>query len=273
MAAIGALHTHINTQYASYIQFIIQDRNELTLIVAPHQLLDLAHALKTDAKTQFDMLVDVCGIDYLHYGLDEWQTLSATETGFSRGSDWFGESITETPLIVNDVSSDADLHFTPLSTAEKQASTTAKILEESKLAIAEKDKSTRFAVVYHLLSLQHNHRIRLRVPLENETQLILNSVIEIWPAANWFEREVFDLYGIIFRGHPDLRRLLTDYGFRGHPFRKDFPLTGQVEVRYDAELKRVIYQPVTITPRVLEPKVIRKDNRYAAETPGDPHGK
>ncbi|OQW93324.1 MAG: NADH-quinone oxidoreductase subunit C [Beggiatoa sp. IS2] len=119
----------------------------------------------------------------------------------------------------------------------------------------------RFAVVYHLLSVQHNQRIRVRAFTDGEPPRI-DSVIDIWNCANWFEREAFDLFGILFDGHPDLRRILTDYGFIGHPFRKDFPLTGNVEMRYDPEKKRVIYQPVTIEPRVLVPKVIRHDNRY-----------
>ena len=120
----------------------------------------------------------------------------------------------------------------------------------------------RYAVSYQLLSLTHNRRLRLRVWCEGEEDPVVDSVNEIWASANWFEREAFDLYGILFRGHPDLRRLLTDYGFIGHPFRKDFPLIGNVEVRYDAELKRVIYEPVTIEPRTLVPRVIRHDNRY-----------
>ncbi len=119
----------------------------------------------------------------------------------------------------------------------------------------------RFAVVYHLLSLVHNFRIRLRVFPQGDPALV-ESVIDIWPAANWYEREAFDLFGILFSGHPDLRRILTDYGFIGHPFRKDFPLIGQVEMRYDATLKRCIYEPVSIQPRTLVPKVIRHDNRY-----------
>ncbi len=118
----------------------------------------------------------------------------------------------------------------------------------------------RFAAVYHLLSLSHNHRLRVRAFAADDDFPILPSIVDVWPAANWFEREAFDLYGIVFDGHPDLRRLLTDYGFVGHPFRKDFPLSGYVEMRYDPEQKRVIYQPVTIEPREITPRVIREEN-------------
>jgi NADH-quinone oxidoreductase subunit C len=120
----------------------------------------------------------------------------------------------------------------------------------------------RFAVVYHLLSVKNNHRIRLKVFVDGEPPVV-DSVVDIWNSANWYEREAFDLFGIIFDGHPDLRRILTDYGFVGHPFRKDFPLTGNVEMRYDPDKQRVVYQPVTIDPRVNQPRVIRDDNRYA----------
>ena len=119
----------------------------------------------------------------------------------------------------------------------------------------------RFAVVYHLLSITQNKRLRLRCFVPDEPPRV-NSVVDIWASANWFERETFDLFGILFDGHPDLRRILTDYGFIGHPFRKDFPLEGNVEVTYDPVKKRVAYQPVTIENRVLVPKVIRHDNRY-----------
>lgn len=122
----------------------------------------------------------------------------------------------------------------------------------------------RFAVVYHLLSVQHNQRIRVKVFLD-EAHLVISSVHDLWKAANWFERETYDMYGILFEGHPDLRRLLTDYGFIGHPFRKDFPLSGHVEMRYDATLKKVIYEPVDIEPRITVPKVIRNDNRYLGD--------
>ncbi len=124
------------------------------------------------------------------------------------------------------------------------------------------DEKHHLAVVYHLLSIKHNRRLRVRCRLETSPPRI-SSVINVWASANWYEREAFDLYGILFEGHPDLRRLLTDYGFVGHPFRKDFPLEGNVEVRYDPDKQRVVYQPVTITNRVLVPKVIREDNRYS----------
>ncbi|MCH8163962.1 MAG: NADH-quinone oxidoreductase subunit C [Proteobacteria bacterium] len=125
----------------------------------------------------------------------------------------------------------------------------------------EAEARPRFAVVYHLLSIRHNHRLRVRCMID-ETPAKIESVVNIWASANWYEREAFDLFGILFEGHPDLRRILTDYGFIGHPFRKDFPLEGNVEVRYDPEQKRVVYQPVTITNRVLVPRVIRDDTRY-----------
>lgn len=131
---------------------------------------------------------------------------------------------------------------------------------------------TRFAVVYHLLSIRNNHRIRVRTFVEGEPPLV-DSVVDIWNGANWYEREAFDLYGIVFEGHPDLRRILTDYGFIGHPFRKDFPISGNVEMRYDPEQGRVIYQPVTIEPRMMVPRVIRDDHRFVGkESEGNKRG-
>jgi len=117
----------------------------------------------------------------------------------------------------------------------------------------------RYAVVYNLLSIQHNWRVRVRVFCPDDAFPALDSIIPVWPSANWYEREAFDLYGIVFQGHPDLRRILTDYGFMGHPFRKDFPIMGYVEMRYDPEQKRVVYQPVTIEPREIVPRVLRED--------------
>jgi NADH-quinone oxidoreductase subunit C len=117
----------------------------------------------------------------------------------------------------------------------------------------------RYAAVVHLLSVEHNHRLRLRAFCEDDDFPILATVTGVWPSAGWFEREAFDLFGIVFEGHPDLRRILTDYGFVGHPFRKDFPVSGYVEMRYDPEQKRVIYQPVSIEPREIVPRVIREE--------------
>ena len=123
-------------------------------------------------------------------------------------------------------------------------------------------RGPRFAVVYHLLSISLNQRVRVKAPVEMGVVPRIASVISIWNSADWYEREAFDLFGIVFEGHPDLRRLLTDYGFVGHPFRKDFPLIGNVEMRYDPEKKRVVYEPVSIEPRILVPRVIRDDSRY-----------
>ena len=118
----------------------------------------------------------------------------------------------------------------------------------------------RFASVAHMMSIRHNWRVRLKVFADDDSFPVLESLCELWASANWFERESFDLYGIMYAGHPDLRRILTDYGFVGHPFRKDFPLSGHVEMRYDAERQRVVYEPVTIEPREITPRVIREDN-------------
>lgn len=220
MVNLTALSAEITATFSNMIEESIIACNELTLVVVPQSLHALALALRDDPRFRFEQLIDVCGVDYLRYGQADWQTQSATESGFSRG-------------VEDQLESDAS----PFN--------------------------YRFAVVYHLLSLTHNQRIRLRVPVrEANAQLMIDSVNDIWPAANWFEREAFDLYGILFRNHPDLRRILTDYGFSGHPFRKDFPLIGEVEVRYDATLKRVVNEKVSITERVLEPKVIRHDHRY-----------
>jgi len=141
-----------------------------------------------------------------------------------------------------------------------------RIFEEKELG-----RDGRFAVVYHLLSHELNQRLRVRAMLDGDPPRV-ESVVGVWPGADWFEREAFDLFGILFAGHPDLRRLLTDYGFIGHPFRKDFPLIGEVEMRYDPDKGRVVYEPVSIEPRTLVPKVIRHDERYdrpRGEEPGD----
>ena len=199
-------------------------RNEVTAELAASDLLGVATALRDEAPFRFSEAVDVCGVDYLGYGQTEWDTQTISSTGFSRGVE--GEAIGR------------------FNWADRPRNV---------------ERPRRFAAVIHLLSIEHNQRLRLRVFCEDDSLPVVPSLTGIWPGVNWFEREAFDLYGIIFEGHPDLRRILTDYGFVGHPFRKDFPLIGNVEVRYDPEQKRVVYEPVSIEPRVLVPRVIRDD--------------
>ena len=166
--------------------------DEATIEVAPDDWHEVALTLRDDAGLAFDLMMDLCGVDYSTY------------------------------------------------------------MEGAR-------EGKRFAVVLHLLSIKRNHRLRVRAFCADDELPIIASLMDVWPAVNWFEREAFDLYGIIFDGHPDLRRILTDYGFIGHPFRKDFPISGHVEMRYDPELKRVVYQPVSIEPREITPRIVRED--------------
>lgn len=219
---LTTLHTALEAEVAKHYESAVLHCNELTLIATPEQLKTLCLQLRDKHQFSFDTLIDVCGVDYLHYGLSDWQTESTTVTGFSRAVT--SQSCTSNPF---------------------------------------SDKP-RFAVVYHLLSTTLNHRLRIKIFVEGEPPIV-PSVCAIWSAANWFEREAFDLFGIFFENHPDLRRILTDYGFVGHPFRKDFPLIGEVEMRYDATLERVVYEPVSIEPRIGVAKVLRHDNRYVGE--------
>ncbi len=219
-----SLATRLDDRFAGQLTRIDSTCGELTYEVGKDDLVAVATVLRDEAACGFELVVDVCGVDYLTYGEDEWVTESASGSGFSRG-------VEREPIIL-----DESDHFDP----------------------------RRFAAVYHLLSLQNNIRLRLRVFTGDSNPPIVPSLVEVWNSANWFEREAFDLYGILFDGHPDLRRILTDYGFIGHPFRKDFPLIGNVEVTYDAAKGRVVYQPVSIEPRTLVPRVIRDDNRYSA---------
>ncbi|HTD04411.1 NADH-quinone oxidoreductase subunit C [Undibacterium sp.] len=166
---------------------------ELTIVVSPAAYLGVMRDLRDHADTQFEELIDLCGVDYSTYGDGAWD-------------------------------------------------------------------GARFAAVSHLLSMKHNWRLRVRVFAGDDEMPVLPSLIDIWSTANWYEREAFDFFGILFDGHNDLRRILTDYGFIGHPFRKDFPVSGYVEMRYDPEQKRVIYQPVTVEPREITPRVIREEH-------------
>ncbi|GAB4121281.1 MAG: NADH-quinone oxidoreductase subunit C [Gammaproteobacteria bacterium] len=200
---------------------------QLTVTVPVQHWQSVALKLRDDERFAFAQLIDLCGVDYLGYGNDEWETEQATSEGYSRGVDALGPGR-------------FDWAHRP-EAAEVE---------------------NRFAVVVQLLSLQHNRRLRLRCFPPLQPMPLLPSLVEVWNSANWYEREAFDLFGIVFEGHPDLRRILTDYGFVGHPFRKDFPLIGNVTVRYDEEQRRVVYDTVEIEPRVTVPRVVRRDSRY-----------
>ena len=224
---IQQLSDRLQQAFGSTLQSNVVAFKEVTIEVAAKDLLDVCETLRDDKQFVFEQLIDVCGVDYSEYGISEWDTEKSSSAGFSRGVD----------SAVN-----ARLRF---------GETPGHVCNDR----------PRFAAVYHLMSISNNIRMRVRVYCDDEHAPIVPSVVGIWSSANWFEREAFDLFGIMFEGHPDLRRILTDYGFVGHPFRKDFPLIGHVEMRYDEEQKRVIYQPVSIEPRVLVPKVIREDTR------------
>lgn len=226
MFNIETLAAALKEHFAETLQTITSAVGELTIEIARENLREVCLALRDNPAFRFEILIDVCGVDYSDYGFSEWVTNDATLTGFERGVDV-----------------DRDLRMRTWS-------------------------KPRFGVVYHFLSITHNQRLRLRTFAEGEPPLV-SSITDIWASANWYEREAFDLYGIVFDGHPDLRRILTDYGFIGYPFRKDFPLIGNVEMRYDATQKRVIYEPVSIAPRTLVPKVIRGEVALQAENKSD----
>ncbi|NEZ02940.1 NADH-quinone oxidoreductase subunit C [Wenzhouxiangella sp. XN201] len=202
-------------------------RGQLTIEVARDHWLDAAFLLRDEPELAFEQLIDLCGIDYLGYGDDEWETAEATSEGYSRAADALGPG--------------------RFSWEERP--------EAGEI-------QNRFAAVVQLLSIRHNRRLRLRCFAPDNELPVLPSLIEVWNSVNWYEREAFDLFGIVFEGHPDLRRIMTDYGFIGHPFRKDFPLIGNVTVRYDEDKGRVVYEPVEIEPRVTVARVVRRDSRY-----------
>ena len=189
--------------------------------------LEVCRALRDEDEFCYEQLTDLCGVDYLSYGQSEWDTTGASTEGFGRGVESMGPG-----------------RFNWADRPEAE------------------DVKQRFGIVVHLLSFKHNRRLRVRCYAPDEGMPIVPSLVEIWSSANWYEREAFDLFGVVFEGHPDLRRILTDYGFTGHPFRKDFPLIGNVAVRYDSQKKRVVYEPVEIEPRVGVPRVLRNDSRY-----------
>ena len=202
--------------------------DEVTIEMPCAKALEVFQALRDEAPFKFDQLIDLCGVDYAAYGCTEWDTETASAEGFSRGVERHDGGVPA--------------------------------FEDSSWS------GPRFAVVYHLLSVENNQRLRVRLFVDDALPQV-DSVVTIWNCADWFEREAFDLYGILFAGHPDLRRLLTDYGFIGHPFRKDFPLLGNVEMRSDEEKGRVVYEPLKTELRVLVPRVIR--DGHALDTAGE----
>jgi len=190
-------------------KYVTEAYDELTLVINSDNVVEVCHKLKDEFK--FEILIDLCGVDYLTYGESDWNG-NASSSGFGRAR-------------------------------QAQKSTN--------------QKDQRFGVIYHLLSVSSNQRLRVKALLSTDN-LMIQSVTKIWNCADWFEREAFDLFGILFENHNDLRRILTDYGFVGHPLRKDFPMIGEVEMRYDDQLGRVVYEPVSIEPNVNVPRVIRK---------------
>ncbi len=225
-----ALAASIQKRFGALVGESRVSTGKVTVEIDAGNIRSVCTALRDEEEFAFRQLVDLCGVDYLDYGRADWETSeTATNVGFSRGVERrdYGQ-------------------------------------KDGQDGAEENADSSRYVVVYHLLSHGHNQRLRLKAQAPGDPPCV-DSVVDIWSSANWLGREAFDLYGILFDGHPDLRRILTDYGFIGHPFRKDFPLIGEVEVRYDPETKRVVYEPVSIEPRTLVPRVIRPDQRYADE--------
>ena len=222
-----SLSDRLKARFGERALSVVDAFGETTIEVEVAQWRDIARQLRDEPEFAFESVVDLCGVDYLSYGDDEWETTDVSSEGFSRGVEGQGPG-----------------RFSWENRPQGRG------------------PERRFAVVAHLLSVTNNRRLRIRCFAADSSLPVVPSLIDVFPGVNWFEREAFDLFGIVFEGHPDLRRILTDYGFVGHPFRKDFPLIGNVEVRYDAERKRVVYEPVSIEPRVGVPRVVREDSRW-----------
>ena len=230
---LNQLHEQFCARFPGVFTQIVESHDELCIEVRASDILRVCQVLAADADFSFEQLIDLCGVDYSDFGKSEWSSDDKVcKGGYNRGV---------------------------------QSSSAGRLKFGDEIQLSDMSRP-RFAVVYHLLSYKFNQRLRLRVYCENADMPLLSSVTSVWSGANWFEREAFDLFGIMFDGHPDLRRILTDYGFVGHPFRKDFPLIGNVEMRYDESKGRVVYEPVSIEPRVLVPRVIRHDHRYILST-------
>lgn len=218
----------LRARFGAQALSLVAAHGQVAMEISPADWLAVCTALRDEPGFGFEQLIDLCGVDYLGWGQVEWDTTDVSSEGFSRGVEGQGPG-----------------RF---------------CWEERPQG---KGPGKRFAAVVQLLSICHNRRLRLRCFTADDALPVVPSLVGVWPGVNWFEREAFDLFGIVFEGHPDLRRILTDYGFVGHPFRKDFPLIGNVTVRYDADKKRVVYEPVEIEPRVLVPRVVREDSRWA----------
>ncbi len=240
---IATLAESIKAAFGDKVVSIAETLGEVSLVIAAADLVEVTTALRDRPELRFEQLIDLCGVDYAGYGKVAWSGTPMSEGGAGAPLAGAAPETDAAPAL-------ADTPPFPPTTSPVPGAIPA---------------GARFAVVYHLLSLTHNWRLRLRIFAPDSGFPVVDSVLDVWPAANWFEREAFDLYGIVFTGHPDLRRILTDYGFIGHPFRKDFPLSGNVEMRYDPDQQRVIYQPVTIEPREIVPRIVREENYADSE--------
>ena len=225
--------------FGEKLSSVTVESREVNAEVPVENLIEVATELRDSNEFEFNQLIDIAGIDYSQFGQTEWQTNDASRAGYGRGVSAAGDT--------------GRLQF-----GDELESTV--------------EPGRRFALAYHLLSYPHNRRLRMKVYAADDSFPVVPTITGVWTVANWYEREAFDLFGILFSGHTDLRRILTDYGFIGHPFRKDFPLIGNVEMRYDPVKERVVYEPVTIEPRVLVPKVIRDDNRYIPDAQDEADG-
>ena len=232
METASSFADRLRARFPESLVTVAEPRGEVTIDVAANAWLPAAQALRDEFG--FEQCVDVSGVDYLGYGSDEWDVDVSSE-GFSRGVQ--GRNVGRFRY------GEAPSQQVPEPRGEAPMLTPQR----------------RYAAVAHLLSYQHNQRVRLRTFAENDDLPVVASLTSVWAGTNWFEREAFDLYGIVFEGHPDLRRILTDYGFVGHPFRKDFPMIGNVEMRYDPDQQRVVYQPVSIEERNNVPRIIRDE--------------
>jgi len=238
---LESLITALQSALGDKLAGLTEAAGEVTIVVEPGNLLAACRTLRDEPGLRFGQLTDLCGVDYSAY------------SGALPGS--LQDSLQDSTIREPEERPHGG------GTAASSTGSSGQAFDPP----AGNRPSRRYAVVYHLLSIPLNLRLRLRTFAADDEFPVVASVNDIWPAANWYEREAFDLLGIVFEGHPDLRRILTDYGFVGHPFRKDFPLSGTVEMRYDPDQQRVIYQPVTIEPREVVPRTIREENYAGTE--------